>query len=100
MRKLRDATYRVIYFVKAKQFVAVAWNYDEAVLLGTGGSNTYTEAREELTQLTEAHNVALRWFDGEYICKGNLFGTIEPMSSEELTKIYEEKENQNDGAHF
>ena len=73
-----DATYRVILFrtrTKGHRYVAMAWNYDEAVIFTTGDHPTYTEAREELTRMAEmlgemGQPIRLRWFDGEYEHRG------------------------------
>lgn len=64
-----DATFRVTLFhtkTKGRRFVAMAWNYEEAMIFSTGDHATYGEARAELDTMAEVLNVRLRWFDGEW----------------------------------
>lgn len=67
---MKDVQYRIVQFIMAdnsKRYVAMAWNYDLALLIATSDHETYTAARFELGQLCAARNVRLRWFDGEYV---------------------------------
>ena len=68
---MRDASFRVIHFPKVNRYVAVAWNYDLAVLLSTGDFGSYHDARAELDKICAQHRVNLRWFDGEYSYAGD-----------------------------
>ena len=68
---MKQATFRVIRFPKLNRFIAVAWNYDVAVLISTMDHDTYTGARAELDQTVAAMGVELKWFDGEYDCIGD-----------------------------
>ena len=63
---MKPVTFRVIKFPKLNKYIAVAWNYDEAVLISTKPHNTYLEARVELNSTVVELNVELKWFDGEY----------------------------------
>ena len=73
---MRDATFRVIRFKLAgsnitlpqTRFTALAWNYSEAVLLGTRDYASYGEARAALDGMCAVSDVRLRYFDGEYDC--------------------------------
>ena len=73
---MRDATFRVIRFNLPEtnisraetRFTALAWNYSQAVLLGTRDYATYSEARAALDGMCAVSDVRLRWFDGEYDC--------------------------------
>lgn len=68
---MKQATFRVIRFPKLDRYIAVAWNYDVALLISTRDHDTYTGARAELNQTCEVMGVELKWFDGEYDCIGN-----------------------------
>jgi hypothetical protein len=61
-----DATFRVIFFPKKRQHIALAWNYEEAILVTTKPHATYTAAREELTEISVEREFRLRFFDGDY----------------------------------
>jgi len=64
------ATFRVVHFTKCDRYVAMAWNYDEAVLISTVPHPTYTEARQDLQETAASLGVELQWFDGSYRCGG------------------------------
>lgn len=64
----KKATFKVIYFPKTSQFAAIAWNYQEGVLISTCFHASYTEARQELDDICKKFSVKLQWFDGEYEC--------------------------------
>lgn len=90
------ATFRIIYFTKAKKYVAFAWNYDEGVLLTSAGSRTdYHLARLSLEDTCRTYNVELAYFDGEYTCEGegaqlmpagDLFSSMRDRSFQERNK--------------
>jgi hypothetical protein len=73
---MRDATYRVIRYnlpesniARAEvRYTALAWNYAQAVLLGTRDYASYGEARAALDGMCAVSDVRLRYFDGEYDC--------------------------------
>ena len=67
---MKPATFRLVYFLAARRFVGIAWNYDKAVIFATRDYATYTDARAELATLAAERGVELRWFDGEYECQG------------------------------
>lgn len=67
---MKKATFRIIRFVKVNRYVAIAWNYDEAVLIASSDHSSYTDARRELDTLCSERNVKLQWFDGSYECAG------------------------------
>ena len=75
---MKRVTYRMIRFTAVNRYVAVAWNYDHAVLIATSDHATYTEARAELDKLCTERNVQLQWFDGEYTCDGEGY-SLEPI---------------------
>jgi hypothetical protein len=79
-----DCTFRVILLrtrTKGRQFVAVAWNYDEGVFVTSGTSSpTYTGARDKLDAVATRMNLRLRWFDGEYEHTGGGDDTIVPCT--------------------
>lgn len=73
-------TYRVVRFrvyagngqrESATSYVAIAWEYDHAVLMSTTPHASYTAARRELDKLAADRECSLRYFDGEYFCAGN-----------------------------
>ena len=68
-KTMRRATFRVIRFPLASgdRYVAMAWNYAEAVLISPGDHASYTEARIALNTMAQAADVQLRWFDGHYV---------------------------------
>lgn len=63
---MKQATFRVLFFPKCNRYVAIAWNYNEAVLISTRDRETYEDAKVELMSLADERGVELRWFDGEY----------------------------------
>ena len=65
---MKQATFRIIRFIKCNRFIGVAWNYNEAVLISTRDFDTYTEALEALESDCIERGVELKWFDGEYDC--------------------------------
>ena len=67
---MKKASFRVVHFPKSDKYVAIAWNYNLAVLVSSSDHDTYTLAREELGQLCAERDVRLEWFDGEYTCEG------------------------------
>ena len=69
MNEMKQATYRIIHFIKCNRYIGVAWNYNEAVLISTKDCETYTEAKSNLAADCLDRNVELRWFDGEYKCE-------------------------------
>ena len=74
---MRTATYRMIYFPKVGRYVAMAWNYEQAILIATEDCGDYTEARGSLQDLADARGVTLRWFDGSYTCDGETLDAVE-----------------------
>jgi len=66
----KQASYRIIYFSNVKRYVALAWNYDQAILFSTTDHETYIDCRRELDGIALSRKVSLKWFDGEYTCKG------------------------------
>jgi hypothetical protein len=66
---MKQATFRVIRFPLATgdRYIALAWNYDQAVLLSSADHATYTEARAALDVACMQHSVELKWFDGSYV---------------------------------
>lgn len=76
---MKQAQYRIIFFTKAQRFVGIAWNYNDAVLISTRDQPTYAAAKSELTAKCEELSVALRWFDGEYVCRDG--ETLEPANA-------------------
>lgn len=84
---MRDATFRVIRYqlpesnirLAQTRYSALAWNYAEAVLLGTRDYATYGEARAALDGMCAVADVRLRWFDGEYDCQAS-DGQLVPRS--------------------
>ena len=63
---MKNASYRIIHFIKANRYVGLAWNYDQAVLVATKDFETYTLARIDLERTCNEIDVCLKWFDGEY----------------------------------
>ena len=66
---MKQATYKFVFYPGVKevgQYIGIAWNYDEAVLISTTNYDTYTEAQKELKRVCADRGVELRWFDGEY----------------------------------
>ena len=68
---MKKATYKVVRFTKVNRFVAVAWNYDEAVLIATRDHASRKDAFTELQGLCAERNVKIQWFDGDYRCDGH-----------------------------
>ena len=77
---MTPATFRIVHFLTANRFVGIAWNYDAAILIATGPHETYTLARQELEARSLARDVQLRWFDGEYVCKGDSDPIMVPVT--------------------
>jgi len=67
---MKKASFRVVHFPRIDKYIAMAWNYNLAVLISTKDHDTYTLARAELDQLCAETDVKLQWFDGEYTCDG------------------------------
>ncbi len=63
---LKPAHFRVLHFKASDRYVAVAWNYDLAVLVSTRDHSTYPAARLALDDVCAELRVELKWFDGEY----------------------------------
>lgn len=66
MTKTKQATYRGLYFPALDRWVALCWNYDQAVLLSTTDHASYRAAKAELEAIADRHGVSLRWYDGCY----------------------------------
>lgn len=62
----KQATYKLIHFPDLDRYVGLAWNYDQAVLIGTRDHATYTEAKAELQETCDSLSIELKWFDGEH----------------------------------
>ncbi len=65
----KPAHFRVLTFKvqdKGVRYVAIAWNYEQAVLVSSRDHATYTAARQELDDVCADLRVELRWFQGEY----------------------------------
>lgn len=62
------ATYRTVRFQTSlgERFIAIAWNYEEAVLISTCDHESISEAKAELLRECRKRNVTLEWFDGHY----------------------------------
>jgi hypothetical protein len=60
------------------RYIALAWNYEQAVLISSSDHASYTDARAELDRTCAELGVTLRWFDGEYTFDGKS-GTILPL---------------------
>lgn len=71
---MKKLSYRVIRFPKVNRFVALAWNYDEAIIIATAPHASYELARIELDELCvqREDDVVLSWFDGEYDCVNDI----------------------------
>jgi len=65
---MKTAQFRIVHFMPIDRYVAIAWNYDQAVLISTTDHKSYGAARAELQETADKLRVHLRWFDGEYIC--------------------------------
>lgn len=63
-------SYRIIHFTKPNKWVAMAWQYDAAILYATPPADSYADARIALEQLANASKTLLSYFDGEYTCAG------------------------------
>jgi hypothetical protein len=78
MQVIVKAQYRYIYFPKTEEYIGVAWEYDNAVLVSTLPYKTYSEASLSLIKTIDDMNTAngknkyirLSYFDGEYECTG------------------------------
>lgn len=69
---MKEATYRIIRFPKLNRFVAIAWNYDQAVLLSSADWSTYAQAKMELEHQAKRHDVNIKYFDGTYDAEDGL----------------------------
>ena len=74
--------FRMVYFPKVSQYVAMAWNYNVAIIFATLPHPTYAQARMELTKLAMEREVQLQWFDGDYVCTDGEILTPMPMPFE------------------
>jgi hypothetical protein len=63
-------TYRVVHFIKPYKWVAMAWNYDHAIIYATPPADSYKVAMENLQKLAEVSKTQLSYFDGEFNCAG------------------------------
>lgn len=64
-----QSTYKFVFFPGVKeigQYIGIAWDYSNGVLISTRPCDTYTLARLALESMCLDANVELRWFDGEY----------------------------------
>jgi hypothetical protein len=68
---MKQATFRIVHFLKPNKYIGMAWNYDQAVLVSTIPFDTYSEARNQLEQDCSIVGVELKWYDGKYTCAGN-----------------------------
>ncbi len=66
---MKQAQYKYVFFPGVNvvgQYIGIAWNYDEAVLISTAPYDTFSEAQKTLKSVCAMLEVELRWFDGEY----------------------------------
>ena len=82
MFKMKQATFRIVRYPKLNRYIAMAWNYEQAVLMATTDYDTYTNAREALDELAKERKVELKWFDGEYDINSD--GQLIPRLFEEI----------------
>ncbi len=69
---MKQATYKVIRFrtSRGNRFVAIAWNYAEAVLISVSDMAAPDEAVGALELECHKRGVELRWFEGSFFHDG------------------------------
>lgn len=77
---MKPAQFRVIRFhlPTGVRYVAMAWNYDQAILISTQDHPTYFDARKELEGTCFERGVSCKWFEGEHVYNPDT-GSIEPL---------------------
>ncbi len=69
---MKPATYKVIRFRtdRGNRFVAIAWNYAEALFISVSDMAAPDEAVGALELECHKRGVELKWFDGSYVFDG------------------------------
>lgn len=88
------AQYRYIYFPKTQEYIGMAWEYDNAVLVSTAPFKSYTEASLSLINTIDGLNttnlagkyIKLVYFDGEYTVTTN--GELVPREHDDIVNNY------------
>lgn len=85
-------TFQLVFFPKLQKYIGIAHNYDHAFMVATAPHSSYTAARVELEQLTQARGGVLQWFDGEYETQGHGDSMIPRTPDKEWRAVPETKE--------